>query len=90
MSYTTAFAQDAAPAAQPAATETTAAPDDTQVVVVTGIRNSLQTAATTKRKASTFVEFDQRLGRGILARPVCRRSPAARARRNRHPLLHWW
>ncbi|WP_349322510.1 TonB-dependent receptor plug domain-containing protein [Asticcacaulis sp. MM231] len=51
-----AFAQETASAAQPATTETAAAPDDLQVVVVTGIRNALQSAATIKRKASTFVD----------------------------------
>lgn len=54
LSYSTAFAQDAAPATTPAPAQ--AESDDSQVVVVTGIRNALQTAATVKRKASTFVD----------------------------------
>ncbi len=47
-----AFAQDAAPAP----TEEAAPPADDTVVVVTGIRGALQSAATIKRKASTFVD----------------------------------
>ncbi len=49
---TSAFAQDPAPA-QPATGEAAPAED---VVVVTGIRNALQSAAQIKRKASTFVD----------------------------------
>ncbi|MGA9658669.1 MAG: TonB-dependent receptor [Asticcacaulis sp.] len=55
MSYTAAYAQDAAPAAEPATSDAAPA-DDTQVVVVTGIRNALQSAAAIKRKANTFVD----------------------------------
>ncbi|MGZ3304436.1 MAG: TonB-dependent receptor plug domain-containing protein, partial [Asticcacaulis sp.] len=48
---TSVHAQDAAaPAAKPAATA------DSQVVVITGIRSSLQNAAQIKRKATTFVD----------------------------------
>ena len=51
------FAQDAAPAAQNTPADDTAKPaDEEPVIIVTGIRNSLQTAATIKRKASTFVD----------------------------------
>ncbi|ESQ89416.1 TonB-denpendent receptor [Asticcacaulis sp. AC460] len=49
---TAAFAQDAAPAAA----EQAAPPADDSVIVVSGIRGSLQTAAQIKRKASTFVD----------------------------------
>src|SRR5690349_4137218 len=49
---TSAFAQDTAPA-DAAASE---APKDDTVVVVTGIRGALQSAAKTKRQASTFVD----------------------------------
>ncbi|MCR6660534.1 MAG: hypothetical protein NVV72_14760 [Asticcacaulis sp.] len=51
---TTAFAQDAAPTGSdnPEAT----AQDDGQVVIVTGIRRSLETAAQIKRKSDTFVD----------------------------------
>ncbi len=49
---TSAFAQDAAPA-DAAAADT---PKEDTVVVVTGIRGALQSAATTKRKAATFVD----------------------------------
>lgn len=51
---TTAFAQEAAPAGSdnPEAT----AQDDGQVVIVTGIRRSLETAAQIKRKSDTFVD----------------------------------
>ncbi|ESQ74730.1 TonB-dependent receptor [Asticcacaulis sp. AC402] len=48
-----AYAQDAAPAP---AGEAAAPQDETTVIVVTGIRGSLQTAASIKRKASTFVD----------------------------------
>jgi TonB-dependent receptor len=51
------FAQDAAPAAQNTPADDTAKPaDEEPVIIVTGIRNSLQTAATLKRKANTFVD----------------------------------
>ena len=52
MASTAAFAQDATAPAE-AGTEAQAEPE---VVVVTGIRNALQSAAATKRKASTFVD----------------------------------
>ena len=53
LSFTSAHAQTAG-ATQPAKAD--AAQPDTQVIVVTGIRSSLQNAAQIKRKASTFVD----------------------------------
>jgi len=54
MLSTSAFAQDAAPANS---TDASAAQkDDETVVVVTGIRKSLETASQIKRKADTFVD----------------------------------
>jgi TonB-dependent receptor len=50
LSFTAAHAQDTS------STATTAKKDDSTVVVVTGIRSALQSAAQIKRKATTFVD----------------------------------